>query len=77
MKFDIKKFKSNISFFGICALLIVVLSLLSLLTNKNSSYLDEKDLSDDDININKLVINEIMTSNKGTITDSNGYLVKL
>ena len=74
MEFNIKKFKSNITFFMICGLLIVVLSLLSLLTNKNSSYLDEKDLSDDDININKLVINEIMTSNKGTITDSNGKL---
>ena len=74
MKFDIKKFKSNISFFGICALLIVVLSLLSLLVDKKYNYYDKKDLNDKDIDIHKLVINEIMTSNKGVVAYSDGKL---
>ena len=74
MSFNIKKFKNNILFFIICGLLIVVLSLLSFLVEKNNVYLDKKDLSDEDININKLVINEITTSNKGVITDSDGKL---
>ena len=74
MDFNIKKFKSNILFFIICGLLIVVLSLLSLLFERKGSYMDEKDLNESEINIHKLVINEIMTSNKGVVTDSEGKL---
>ena len=74
MKFNIKKFKCNFTFFIICALLVVVLSLLSFFADKSSSSLDKKDLSDKDININKLVLNELMSSNKGVICDENGKL---
>ena len=74
MDFNIKKFKSNILFFVICSVLIVFLSLLTLLFEKKGSYMDEKDLNESDINIHKLVINEIMTSNKGVVTDSEGKL---
>ena len=74
MEFNIKKFKSNILFFVISIVLIVVLSLLSFFASKSNSYYDKKDLNDSDIDINKLVLNEIMTSNKGAITDGNGKL---
>ena len=74
MEFNIKKFKSNILFFIVCGGLVVVLSLLTLLIDKNARYYDEAELDDKDVNIKKLVINEIMTSNKGTITDGEGKL---
>ena len=74
MEFNFKKFKSNIMFFMVGLSVLVVLSLLSFVVDKNGSTLEKKDLGDKDININKLVINEIMTSNKGTIADENGKL---
>ena len=74
MEFNVKKFKNNIPFFTICISLIVVFLLLGLLTNRNSKTLDKKDFESGDVNISKLVINEIMTANKGTFTDPNGKL---
>lgn len=74
MEFNIKKFRNNILFFVICVVLIVCLSLLSLLGDSADSYYDKKDLNENEINISKLVLNEVMTSNKGTITDGNGKL---
>ena len=74
MKFNIKKFKNNITFFIVCALLVVVLSLLSFIADKSANSMDKKDLDDKDINIRKLVLNEIMSSNKGVICDENGKL---
>ena len=44
------------------------------MADRSASYLDEEDLGDGDVNIGKLVINEIMTNNKGTICDENGKL---
>ena len=64
MNFNIKKFKNNILFFVICAVLIVFLSLLSFLADRSASYLDEEDLGDGDVNIGKLVLNEIMKKYK-------------
>ena len=74
MKFNLKKFKSNMMFFAVAIILLVVLSLLSFLTDKKGNTLDKTDLVDGDIDINKLVLNEIMTSNKGAYADSDGYL---
>ena len=74
MKFDVKKFKNNILFFAISGLLIVVLLLLSLVSNKNANKLEKQELSDGDININKLVINEIMTGNKGVVAAEDGKI---
>ena len=74
MKFNFKKFKSNIIFFIVGLSVLVVLSLLSFVVDKNGNTYNKEDLPDKDININKLVINEIMTSNKGTIADENGKL---
>ena len=74
MKFNIKKFKNNSMFFIVSALVLVVLSLLSFLIDRSSNTYEKKDLNDKDININKLVLNEIMTSNKGVIADEDGKL---
>ena len=74
MKFDIKKFNKNLPFFVICILSIIVISLISLLAGKNGSSLKEEDLATGETNITKLVINEIMSSNKGAIADSEGNL---
>ncbi len=74
MEFNIKKFKNNILFFAVSISLIVFLSVLSLLFDSKSASYDKQDLPDKDIDISKLVINEIMTSNKGTIVDSEGKL---
>ena len=74
MKFNVKKFKNNMMFFAVAIGLLVVLSLLSFLTDRKGSTLDKTDLVDGDIDINKLVLNEIMTSNKGAYADPDGYL---
>ena len=74
MNFNIKKFKNNILFFIICIGLIVVLSLLTLFGGSNASYYDKEDLNDGDIDIHKLVLNEVMSSNKGALINGNGKL---
>ena len=74
MEFDSKKFKSNLPFLAICTLLIVVFLLLGLVTDKKTKKLDKKELEDGDVNISKLVINEIMTSNKGVVASTEGKL---
>ena len=74
MNFNIKKFKNNILFFIVCISLIVVLSLLSFLADKSAKKLDKTELSDADIEVKSLVLNEIMTSNKGAIADEDGYV---
>lgn len=73
MKMNKKEFKKNISFFIISILLIVILSLLNFYSG-NKGTLDKEDLNDKDINTASLVINEIVTSNNGIITDSEGNL---
>lgn len=72
MKFNIKKFKNNILFFSVSIILIIILLLLSLIGKEKT--LPTEDLSDKDSNVKKLVINEIMSSNKGTLVDENGML---
>ncbi len=74
MKFNTKKFKNNIVFFMICIVLIVILSLLSFLGEKNNKIYDEEDLGDKEVNISSLVLNEIMSSNKGAIAYEDGKL---
>lgn len=73
MGFDIKKFKKNISFFIICLILIGIITLLSLLTNKGQ-ILEEEELTHEDSIVKKLVINEVMTSNGGSFIDEHGKL---
>ena len=74
MNFNIKKFKNNILFFIVCISLLVVLSLLSFLADRSTKKLDKTELSDADIEVKSLVLNEIMTSNKGAIADEDGYV---
>lgn len=74
MKFNIKKFKNNILFFIISGLLLVIFILLGIFTDNKNKTLDKKELTDKDISISSLVINEIMTSNNGTIASSDGEL---
>ena len=74
MKFDFKKFGKNKFFFLICTLAVVIVLLLDLLVGVNKYSLDEEELKDQNITIGSLVINEIMTSNKGVITDEQGTL---
>ena len=74
MKFDTKNFLKNIKFFMISILLIIVLLLASLLFGSNTKKLKEEDLEDGNVTIGKLVLNEIMTSNKGVVSSSDGKL---
>ena len=74
MTMNYKKFKSNILFFIASILLIIVFCLLSFLIGKNKSTLDKEELNDSEINVNGLVLNEIMSSNKGTLIDEKGNL---
>ena len=73
MGFNAKKFKKNIGFLIMCILLMIVLILLGMWSD-NKKSLPHGDLGGDDISINKLVINEIMSSNKGVISDEEGSL---
>ena len=74
MGFNFKKLKNNIGFFIVAILLIVILTLINYISDKKVNSLDKVDLVDGDVNISKLVINEIMTSNKGAYADQNGKI---
>lgn len=75
MKFEVNELKKNKLFFVVVPIIIVVISLLSIFVSKNSStILKEEDLPDEVINTKKIIINEIMLSNKGTYPDANGKL---
>ena len=74
MKFDTKNFFKNIKFFIISIMLIIVILLASVLFGTNTKKLKEEDLQDGDVKVGKLVLNEIMTSNKGVVTSPNGKL---
>ena len=74
MNFNIKKFKNNILFFIVAFGLLVFLSLISFFVDRKANKLEKKDLSSEDIDVNALVLNEIMTSNKGAFADTEGKL---
>ena len=74
MEFNFKKLKNNIGFFIVAILLIVSLTLLNYISDKKVNSLDKAELADGEVNISKLVINEIMTSNKGAYADSKGKI---
>ena len=72
MKFNVKKFKNNISFFVISGLLLVIFILLGIFKDKNSNSLEKKELDNKETSVKSLVINEIMTGNNGTIASFDG-----
>ena len=65
MGFNFKKLKNNLGFFVIAIMMMVVLTLVNYISDKKANSLDKADLTDGEVNISKLVINEVMTSNKG------------
>lgn len=74
MGFNFKKLKNNLGFFVIAIMTIVVLTLVNYISDKKANSLDKADLTDGEVNISKLVINEVMTSNKGAYADPNGKI---
>ncbi len=74
MGFNFKKLKNNLGFFVIAIMMIVVLTLVNYISDKKANSLDKAELTDGEINISKLVINEVMTSNKGAYADPNGKI---
>ena len=73
MKFDTRKFKNNIVFFAISLSLIVIVFLISIISNSTST-LNEEELNNNESNVAKLVINEVMSSNGGAYQDSFGNI---
>lgn len=55
-------------------MMMVVLTLVNYISDKKANTLDKADLTDGEVNISKLVINEVMTSNKGAYADPNGKI---
>lgn len=74
MGFNFKKLKNNLGFFVIAIMMIVVLTLVNYISDKKVNSLDKAELIDGEVNISKLVINEVMTSNKGAYADPNGKI---
>lgn len=74
MGFNFKKLKNNLGFFVIAIMMIVVLTLVNYISDKKANSLDKAELTDGEVNIYKLVINEVMTSNKGAYADPNGKI---
>ena len=74
MGFNFKKLKNNLGFFVIAIMMIVVLTLVNYISDKKANSLNKADLTDGEVNISKLVINEVMTSNKGAYADPNGKI---
>lgn len=74
MGFNFKKLKNNLGFFVIAIMMIVVLTLVNYISDKKANTLDKAELADGEVNISKLVISEVMTSNKGAYADPNGKI---
>ena len=70
--FEKDKLKDNALLIIILIVVTILLALIDILINNKDDIFGS--LSDDQININQLVINEIMTSNKGAYADINGNI---
>ena len=68
--FEKDKLKENTVLFIALIGIILILTIIDIFINNKDDIFTS--LTDDKININQLVINEIMTSNKGAYTDLNG-----
>lgn len=70
---NIKEFKKNYLFLILSILIIIVGFVISAIFTSDSLLLDEKDLENSgNIETNKILITEVMTSNKGAFTDLEG-----
>lgn len=70
--FEKDKLKDNALLITILIVVTILLALIDILINNKDDIFGS--LSDDKISINQLVINEIMTSNKGAYADINGNI---
>lgn len=68
--FDIRKFKDNIKLIVGLIVFVILLTIVNIFISSDGDYITN--LDNNEINVNKLVINEIMTSNKGAYTDEDG-----
>ena len=68
--FEKDKLKENTVLFIALIGIILILTIIDIFINNKDNIFTS--LTDDKININQLVINEIMTSNKGAYVDFNG-----
>lgn len=72
MNVNTKKLKRNIPFFTFCASLLFLLVVISTIFDGSNIKLSKVALTNDEVEISKLVINEVMSKNKGVITDPEG-----
>ncbi len=73
LKDTIRNFIKNIKFFIIVLGIVILSILLSVLFKRSSEIKEVEDLPDNiDMTTNKVIINEIQTSNGGTYADENG-----
>ena len=70
MEFDIKFLKENKKFILILLVIILFAFLISIFENKSAGISNIEENGDE--LVKKLVINEIMSSNKGVVSDSFG-----
>ena len=69
-RFDRKKFKKNIT--TVCIMILSVIVLVLVESFLSPKEIETQGLGSGSIQINKLVINEVMTSNKGAYNDPDG-----
>lgn len=74
MKFNKEKFKKNFKFFAIIGSIVIVLFVVSIIFSGAQYNMEVSDLEDGETNVNKLIMSEIMSSNKGAYADSEGNL---
>ena len=72
MRFNKEAYKNNKYFILIILISIILLACVN--PKEYSSKVEKKELTNNDIDISKLVINEIMTSNKGVYIDEEGEI---
>lgn len=68
--FDLDLFKANKKYL----IIGIIVTVIVFIINVSISYDVFSALSSDSIKINKLVINEVMSSNKGALVDDSGNL---
>lgn len=75
IKFNIKDFKDNMIYIVSAVILIVIALVFSFLVKDYNYRIEEEALPASGTNdINKLIINEIMSNNGGTLVDEDGHL---
>ena len=74
MEFNKKAFTKNMPYMLLGISIIVLSIIVTIFLSKSNLENEVVDLNDKDIDINKLVISEVMSSNKGVHVDKEGNL---